>query len=104
MKSLKSNVSSKRFLRVLQVWLTATLISGLCACANDTAHHGPDMATPLKTGLQRQLVQPDAPRDRTGTTPLPGALAADIYKKRYVSTMTEENNEKEEKASQEFQQ
>ena len=101
---LKKDCLSKRFLRLWPAWLVLSLLFGLSACATDENLHGPDMATPLKTGLQRQLVQPDAPRDRTGNTPLPGALAADIYKKRYVKTMTEEDKENEENASQEFQQ
>ena len=64
--------------------------------------NGPNVATPLKTGLQRQLVRTDAPLDRTGQDSLPGALASDIYKKRYIKTMTEKEKDKKDNASQEF--
>ncbi len=87
-------------------WLiTALAAVSLAACATPgSGLTGPDLASALKTGLDRQVIRPAAPADRAPAVSLPGELASRIYQERYIKTMTEKkrNKDNEEKSSEAF--
>lgn len=97
-KNQNSVQSTKRFFLLAATSLTI----GTCACTNNTSIHGPDLASALNTGLNRQVIRSDAPMNRTSIDGLPGALSTQIYEKRYIKTMITEQTDDEETASQEF--
>ena len=103
-KNLMSIAASNRLMRIYNIAVAASIVVLAGCAAGSSGPDLPDIGRTLQTGLQRQVIRPEAPADRTPADGLPGELASKIYKKRYVKTMTEkENKTKDGKASREFQ-
>ena len=74
----------------------------LCGCTAATTGQrlDPEFGQCLEAGFAAQALNPNAPTDPAPADSLPGDLAGQIYKKRYVKPMTEEKKEKEDTSSQ----
>ncbi len=81
------------------VSMAAVLWAG---CAAETAPQAPSprFGQCIQEAFYAQVLHPDAPRDASPADRLPGELADQIYKKRYVKTMTEEKKEKADTSSE----
>lgn len=91
-------VKSLNRLRTIPCGLLAVVL--ISACSTAPQRLDPHFGAYLETGLRAQVVNPDAPSDPTPADTLPGDLAGQIYKKRYLKAMTEEKKEKESTSSQ----
>jgi hypothetical protein len=80
--------------------LIATLLIGGCTTASTGGRLDPEYGRRVEAGLAAQAINPNAPDDPTPADSLPGDLANQIYKKRYIKAMTEEKKEKDDTASQ----
>lgn len=84
--------------------IAAFVFIGPAACAtHNVPYNMPDVGHALKTGLACQVIRPEAPLDRFAAQELPGDLANQIYIRRYIRTMTKDEDEDDQKATQEFQ-
>ncbi|BBO86511.1 hypothetical protein DSCO28_70770 [Desulfosarcina ovata subsp. sediminis] len=72
----------------------------LSACTTAPQRLDPHFGEYLEAGISAQIVNPDAPMNPAPADTLPGDLAGQIYKKRYVKSMTEEKKENENASSQ----
>lgn len=79
--------------------LTAIILLGACS-ATTGKHIDPQFGECLKAGLAAQVVNPNAPVDSSPADSLPGDLGLQIYNKRYVKSMTEEKDEKDDVSSE----
>ncbi|GAB6906859.1 conserved exported hypothetical protein [Desulfosarcina cetonica] len=77
--------------------LAVVLIS---ACSAPPQRLDPHFGACLEAGLSAQAINPNAPSDPTPADTMPGDLADQIYKKRYLKTMTEEKKEKDNTSNQ----
>jgi hypothetical protein len=87
------------------VLLTLVMTVSLTACAATLSETVPaHLGEALTMGLNRQVLHPAAPTDRSPADGIPGDLATQIHKKRYLKAMTEKDDEDDQKkASREFQ-
>ena len=68
--------------------LPFAFLFGACSTAQEE-HLGPRFGECLKAGFAAQLVNPNAPNDSSPADSMPGELATQIYKNRYLKSMTE---------------
>ena len=79
-------------------------IAVLLSCTGTaTQHLSGDFGESFHTGFSRQVMHPEAPADPMPVDTQPGELAHQIYKKRYIKEMTEEDKDQEESVSQKIQ-
>jgi hypothetical protein len=67
---------------------------GVIACSAP-AHLSPDYGDAFRSAVAAQVLNPEAPEDPAPADTLPGEIASQIYKKRYIKSLTEEKKEKE---------
>jgi hypothetical protein len=85
------------------LWPALIVAVSLTACAAPSCETAPShVGKALAAGLNRQVLHPEGPADRSPVDGLSGELAAQIYKKHYLKSMTEKETQNAEKASQEF--
>ncbi len=80
-----------------------TLISCLIFCLGCTAsdRQSSNLGKSYKLGFSSQIINHDAPYDRSPVDTLPGDIANQIYHKKYISSLTEKKKDKD-SASQEL--
>lgn len=79
-------------------------VAALISCTGTaTQHLSGDFGESFHTGFSRQVMHPEAPADPAPAEAQPGELAHQIYKKRYIKEMTEEDKDQEESVSQMIQ-
>lgn len=87
----------------MNLGILTTMIFLLTACAGIADPPGrldPDFGENYRNAFSSQAINPMAPVDSSPAATLPGELANQIYKKRYVKPMTEEKKEKEDASSE----
>ncbi len=83
----------------------ATVIACLLlfmGCRHTPRYMSPEHGQSYRAAFERQVLNIQAPEDRSPADTLPGAIGSDIYKKRYLKSMTEEKKEKEDSVSREL--
>jgi hypothetical protein len=83
----------------------AVLLAGLllsAGCNHAPRYMSQDHGQSYKAAFSRQVVNPEGPSDPAPAETLPGALGNDIYKKRYIKSMTEERREEGESVSKQL--
>jgi hypothetical protein len=81
------------------------VIIGLFAfsgCQHAPKHLTPDHGQYFHAAFNRQVLNPDGPADPSPAITLPGDLGHEIYKERYVKSMTEEKDENSDTVSREL--
>jgi hypothetical protein len=77
-------------------------MGGLTACASQQ-EVSPNFGHCYRTAFSSQVINPDAPDDRTPADELTGTLAAQIYNERYVKSMLKEDDDEEESVSEQLE-
>lgn len=80
--------------------LAAFPLWGLSGCASDRRHLSDDFGETYFQGVNAQIVNPAAPVNAAPADTLPGEVAQKIYNQRYVKSMTEKKEEKDDVASE----
>lgn len=80
----KRSGASEIVLCVFALVVIVAMCSG-CECTTCARY---DHANTYEELFAAQVINVDAPSDKTPAQTLPGALASDIYKKRYAASMT----------------
>ncbi|MGD9161170.1 MAG: hypothetical protein PVG39_22320 [Desulfobacteraceae bacterium] len=76
--------------------IAAFAIISLCSgCRHTPKHLTQNFGDSYKAAFNQQVINPYAPEERGAVNSLPGALGNQIYKKRYVKSLTEEKDEEE---------
>lgn len=88
-------------LRMAAAMIIAALVATACAATHNEGC-GKDMKSALNQGLRRQVINAEAPSNSSVAEGLPGDIASQIYKRRYIKTMTEDKDEDNKKASNQF--
>lgn len=85
-------------------FLLAVLFAGMFffGCKHTPEHLAPDYGKSFNAAFKRQALNPEGPKDLSPANALPGKLASDIYKKRYVKTMTEKKEKGKDNISEEL--
>lgn len=68
----------------------------ILSCHHAPAHFSPDYGKSYRALFSRQVVNTGAPSNPEPVVTLPGAVGSDIYKKRYIKSLTEDKKEKKE--------
>jgi len=87
----------------MNLGILTAIVFLLTACAGIADPPGrldPDFGKSCRNAFSAQTINPTAPADSSPATSLPGELANQIYKQRYVKPMTEEKKEKEDASSE----
>jgi CDGSH-type Zn-finger protein len=97
---MKSNLHPRAGMRSYGYLLIALFLFCGCGTTETKPHLDPEFGQCVKAGFEAQALNPNAPADHAPADSLPGDLANQIYKKRYIKTMTEEKKEKDDTASE----
>jgi hypothetical protein len=84
--------------KTMALMVVIVLIGG-CAAKIASEKHDPHFGQCVEAAFAAQVLHPEGPADASPADLLPGDLADQIYKKRYVKGMTEEKKEKADTSS-----
>ncbi|WP_028319516.1 hypothetical protein [Desulfobulbus elongatus] len=73
---------------------------GMFPGCSSRPHLTPDFGESYFNGINAQRINPAAPANPAPADTLPGDLTMQIYQKRYIKSMTEKKEEKEDVASE----
>ncbi|MGI6655715.1 MAG: hypothetical protein ACOX5Z_02595 [Desulfobulbus sp.] len=81
--------------RLCLVLIVLLAVSCLVAGCAGPRHLSEDFGQASHRAMSAQIVNPGAPNNPSPVDRLPGDLALEIYQKRYIKTMTEEEKKKD---------
>jgi len=73
----------------------ALAVLGLGCSTQSPKYLSPEFGKSYDALFSSQVIKPDAPRDRSPADTLPGELAGQIYKNRYIKSMITDKKKKE---------
>ena len=82
-------------------FISLTMIPICAGCRHAEKNLSSGFGKSYKAAFNRQVINPDSPKDLGPVDTLPGSVGNQIYRKRYVKSLTEEKKS-EESVSQEL--